>query len=273
MELLKAAGKGALENPAGGLSKQEFMASWEPKRQTVHLCNFGWPYKKATDVWKQGFEVELKGQSGSGDCQQQCGAGDWNPVTGRYGHVHAQGSDPEKEIKGRGSDAMRYGLPDKLLKEILDAALGEGSSEGILLDVCAGGRSMQQVALDKGLKYVAIDIRDQKQTPDAWRKVEVRLEARGHVLARKRMGSWTLPGTWVNQRQEQGYAKAMEALRQQTGLSKLQVLDMAVSKVRCQHVGQTTTYVRECVAPVAAYARQPWRWVPEELLWLGKQNA
>ena len=194
-------------------------------------------------------------------------------MTGRYGHVHAQGSDPEKEIKGRGSNAMRHGLPDRLLKEILDAALGEGRSEGVLLDVCAGGRSMQQVARDKGLRYVAVDVREQKQTPEAWRKVQVRLEARGHVLARKRMGSWTLPGTWVNQRQEQGYARAMETLKQQTGLSKAQVLGMSIGKVRCQHVGQTTTYVRECAAPVAAYARQPWRWVPEELIWLEKTNA
>ena len=92
--------------------------------------------------------------------------------------MHAQGSDPEKEVKGRGSDAIRHGLPCRLLKGILDAALGEGRSEGVLLDVCAGGRSMQQVARDKGLRYVAVDIREQKQTPEAWRKVQVRLEAR-----------------------------------------------------------------------------------------------
>ena len=51
LEMIKALGKGALENLAGRLKKQGIMAAWERERKTVHLCNFGWPYKKTMDIW------------------------------------------------------------------------------------------------------------------------------------------------------------------------------------------------------------------------------
>ena len=39
-------------------------------------------------VWAWGFECKIRGKSGDGRCDTQCGAGEWNPVTGKYVHVH-----------------------------------------------------------------------------------------------------------------------------------------------------------------------------------------
>ena len=63
---------------------------------------------------------------------------------------------------------MRNAMPQMLLEEILQAALAHSSGpQRIVIDLCAGYRSMEKAAIEAGCTYIPIDIRytNAKETP------------------------------------------------------------------------------------------------------------
>ena len=57
---------------------------------------------------------------------------------------------------------MRNAMPTQLLREILRAASNEGTStQTIVIDLCAGYQSLQEVCMQEGMIYgvVPVDIR------------------------------------------------------------------------------------------------------------------
>ena len=55
---------------------------------------------------------------------------------------------------------MRNAMPKHLLGEVLRSALMEASpQQNVVIDLCAGYRSLQAVCQAEGLMYVPVDIR------------------------------------------------------------------------------------------------------------------
>ena len=142
-----------------GLSEQWHMMDWAAQKNTVDLCAYGWPYKKATDLWLKGFELTPVGRTGTGRCRQLCGQGEVNPATGKYAHFQALGVEPQRGPRGTSHVSGKCGMPRELLKEILKAACGgEDITNKVVLDLCAGFQSMKEVAEDMGARYLAVDL-------------------------------------------------------------------------------------------------------------------
>ena len=112
----------ALETPAGGLEKQLYMLPWDAKRQTVNLCAYRWPYRKAKTVWTQWFEWQPKGETGDGLGGGKCGQGTVRKVTGEFVHHQAHSVHPEKGARGAGHMQEKHGMPAMMLQEVLTAA-------------------------------------------------------------------------------------------------------------------------------------------------------
>ena len=104
-----------LENAAAGLCHQEYMDKWKNHRQRADLCAFNWPFKKAADLWIRGVEMPLCGTTGTGRCDEACGQGMRNPMSGSYEHFSALGVEPEMGPRGKGAGTLRHGLPPMLL--------------------------------------------------------------------------------------------------------------------------------------------------------------
>ena len=168
-EILSLVDKSAMENPAHGLSEQWHMMDWEAQKNTVDLCAYGWPYKKATDLWLQGFEWTPVGRTGTGRCRQMCEQGEVNPATGKYAHYQALAVHPQRGPRGAAHASDKCGMPRELLQEILRAACGDDDITGkVVLDLCAGFQSMREVVESKGARYLAVDLegaRNKSSTP------------------------------------------------------------------------------------------------------------
>ena len=153
------------ENPRASLRCRPYMqiCAWprivQVVRRTVDLCAFGHVYKKGTDLWTSLTSWRPTGTTGDGRCHSRCGQGDFTP-TGSFQHFHALGVESTRAVQGKGATAMRNAMPTQLLREILRAASNEGTAtQRIVIDLCAGYRSLQEVCRQEGMIYVPVDIR------------------------------------------------------------------------------------------------------------------
>ena len=185
----------------------------------------------------------------------------------RYEHVHAQGTDHCKEIKGENSGSMRHGMPEKLLGEILDAALrtrkGSTPGRGTVIDLCAGNRSMQGPATERGFDYVAVDWKTCEAAPECRRLVGACLvNHNAALLVRERHGQWEVPTASVDQRQGRAYWEAQEKLWSDAGIPPSWIATHRRGAVQCRHDKDRTWYVQHVIG---GYAVKPgWRWMPRE---------
>lgn len=198
--------RSVMENPAKGLARQSFMTSPTHK---VDLCAFGWPYRKTTDLWVQGFTYQPTGSSGDGRCKRKCGQGEYRQDTGRFRHYHVLAGEAERGPRGKGRRAEKHGMPKELLQEILMAARKDaGEKPRVVIDLCAGHQSMREAALEMGLQYVAVDAKGElrKMESRAQRKSAVCLWKGDKVLACKKPG-----GLWEFHMASAGEAKISKA--------------------------------------------------------------
>ena len=153
------------ENPRASLRCRPYMqlCAWprvvEVVHRTVDLCAFGHVYKKGTDLWTSLTNWMPQGSTGNGKCNRACGQGQFTDM-GSYQHFHALSVEPHRAVQGKGATAMRNAMPKHLLGEVLRSALMEASpQQNVVIDLCAGYRSLQAVCQAEGLMYVSVDIR------------------------------------------------------------------------------------------------------------------
>ena len=152
------------ENPRASLRCRPYMqmCAWpkvvEVVRRTVDLCAFRHVYKKGTDLWTSLSQWFPCGTTGNGRCGQRCESGE--KTEKGYRHYFALGVEPERELQGPGVTARRNHMPKMLLKEVMRAAqVGAGEQRRVVIDLCAGYRSLKGICEAEGLIYVPVDIR------------------------------------------------------------------------------------------------------------------
>jgi hypothetical protein len=162
-----------LENPMGMLAERPFMhvSEWLSLgvRRVVNYCNYGGRFLKPTLVWTSLRLWVPGGQSGTGRCGENCGAGSWKwvPPSQRkagvgYSHDEQIGGPTSKTKSGFGPKKhQRWHVPAPLLEEVLSVALEEAKAEPrrrYVIDLCAGRGSWLEVVQQKGLSYIPVDI-------------------------------------------------------------------------------------------------------------------
>ena len=102
----------AIENPMGMLAERPFMYTDEWSRlvskQLVHYCNYGGLFRKPTHIWTSLRRWVLGGNSGTGQCCQECQVGRYKWVDKAvrkagviYEHDFQIGGPNEKRSKGK----------------------------------------------------------------------------------------------------------------------------------------------------------------------------
>ena len=181
-------------------------------------------------MWTQGFEWEPKGETGDGLCGGKCGQGIVSKVTGKFVHHQAHSVHPEKGARGAGHMQEKHGMPRMMLQEdlVLTAA---GVKEGdTVLDLCAGHQSMEEAAVQKGARCVAVDrvakLKRSRKVREGWAAVAI---VQGEeLLCFRRMGEGgqeerelMLPGgTRDAAKGETEHEAAMRHLEEQTGITQ-----------------------------------------------------
>jgi len=248
-ELLGLLHKSAMENPAMGLAQAWHMLDWETKRRTVDLCAYGWPYKKSTDMWIQGFDFQPKGRTGSGRCEKKCEQGMVNPSTGKFAHFLALAMEPQRGPRGAAHASGKCGMPRELLAEVLWAA-AKGSLEGkVVLDLCAGFQSMREVAEARGAKYVAVDVQGGRLVGEGPRRRAawaLRLPSKEIVVVNRHGG---LAISDVEKGETPHDAAARAAMRE-LGLSSAWVKARVVGLPRVVERGGLTLFVYDLLLPL-----------------------
>ena len=228
-EVLSLIGTFVMENPAAGLEKMWYMADWESKKKIIELCAFVWPFRKTTNLWTQGLDWQPSGVTGTGRCDERCGQGSINPVTGRFRHFMALAVDPQRGPRGWQAKHMTCGIPTTLIKEIL-TGMAETQQLGgkVVLDLCAGFQSIREEVLQAGAKYVAVDIEGKRgQQRGTSRRAAAVLCSQHKVLAiqhRLQDGStcWALPGGQPQPIDRSAHDTALRELKEQAGIQGIQ---------------------------------------------------
>jgi len=149
------------------------------KLATVDYCAYGYSYRKSTDVWTSLMDWSPRGRTGSGRCEQSCGQGHWHLLdSGRitFRHHINLAQHPRDGIRGEGAAKQLNSLPPELVMEILTAALCEWPRRfeddprspeftpdpPVLIDLCSGYGSLEAVAHQLGMVYVAVDLVDKR---------------------------------------------------------------------------------------------------------------
>ena len=131
----------------------------EVVRQTVDVCAFGHYYRKGTDLWTSLTSWQPQGLTRDGHCHQQCGQGSIDPITGKFRHFFALSVEPWRAKQGKGSSDTRHAMPPQLLQEVLRVAQTDAPShQDVVIDICAGDRSLLQPTRQAGLHYIGVDI-------------------------------------------------------------------------------------------------------------------
>ena len=163
-----------MENPRAALRRRDYMQidTWpetlKAVLRTVDYCAFGYPYRKATDIWTSLLNWTPTGQTGSGRCERKCASGSWymderGNVT--YRHHLNLAQDPKDGLRGKGAKKFLNSLPSELTEEFLSLSLASWREEHtddrqpVLLDLCSGYGSLREVAEKLGYKYVGVDVR------------------------------------------------------------------------------------------------------------------
>ena len=73
----------------------------------------------------------------------------------------AIGKQPSRAPRGPGAKALRNAMPRRLLDEILDEANRNQRDQpaDVVIDLCAGYRSLEPTVRERGLTYIAVEIR------------------------------------------------------------------------------------------------------------------
>ena len=90
---------------------------------TVDHCSFGDPYMKPTHIWTTMKEWVPDGATGTGRCDECCGAGDLK--NGRWNHIFKIAQGSWQAAGGKGRRARKNMMPQRLQKEIMDEAVRE----------------------------------------------------------------------------------------------------------------------------------------------------
>jgi ADP-ribose pyrophosphatase YjhB (NUDIX family) len=149
-------------------------------------------------------------------------------VTGKFVHHQAHSVHPEKGARGAGHMQEKHGMPRMMLQEVLTAA---GVKEGdTVLDLCAGHQSMEEAAMQKGARYVAVDrvakLKRSRKVIEGWAAVAI---VRGKELLCFRQKveggqgevEMMLPGgTRDAAKGETEHEAAMRHLEEQTGITQ-----------------------------------------------------
>ena len=97
-----------LENPVGLLKEQPFMKrGYAPSLHTTCYCKFGFPYRKATNIWTNIPHLDLP----MCDAETPCAA---KRKHGR--HLMTAQAGPSTSTPGSGGGEFVYGLPPKLVR-------------------------------------------------------------------------------------------------------------------------------------------------------------
>ena len=83
---------------------------------------------------------------------------------GQWRHHVVLGKQPSRAPRGVGAKKLRNAMPVDLLAEILkEAQLKRGERRAdVVIDLCAGYRSLEPVVRAAGLVYIAVDLKDAK---------------------------------------------------------------------------------------------------------------
>ena len=123
--------------------------------------------EKPTNIWISEFARVPVGNTSNLRCQERCGTGKINESTGGYIHdavIAGRGDGPIVTSNVRKS---KCSVPEQVLQEILLAAsTTERSHRRIVIDLFAGYGSMQEVAEERGLAYVAVDVKDSMKSDE-----------------------------------------------------------------------------------------------------------
>ena len=115
-----------MENPVGSLCRRPYMTLWEEtgmvNRHEVHYCAFDHFYHKSTHM-----EWIPTGSTGTGLCEKRCTGGRWEDRQWVHKFKIAQASWQAKGGKGR--KAHKNMMPEKLHKELLEAASMHNASD------------------------------------------------------------------------------------------------------------------------------------------------
>ena len=248
-EVLQLLKKYAMENPAMGMAQAWNMLDWESKRRTVDLCAYGWPYKKSTDLWVEGFDFQPKGRTGSGRCEHACEQGMVNPATGKFSHFLALAMEPQRGPRGASHVSGKNGMPRELLAEVLWSA-AKGSLEGkVVLDLCAGFQSMREVAEARGAKYVAVDLQGRRMALERRKRraaVALRLPS-GEVVVEDSTGELAVGELLKG---ETAHDAAVRAAAAGLGLHSEWIQSRAVCVPRVLERGGLTLFVYDLVLPL-----------------------
>ena len=98
---------------------------------------------------------------GDGRCHQFCVAGAIDKSTEGYRHKAVSAGRGDRPIATADIRKHKYAIPKQLLKEIVLAASTAGRGHHkIIIDLFAGYGSMPEVAEERGLTYIAVDVKD-----------------------------------------------------------------------------------------------------------------
>ena len=128
-------GQGAafyMENPVGSLWRRPYMKLWEETgmvtRHEVHYCAYDHFYHKPTHIWTN-MEWTPKGSTGTGLCERRCKGGRPSALGVRWVHQYKIAQASWQAKGGRGRKAHKNMMPEKLHRELLEAAIMHSASE------------------------------------------------------------------------------------------------------------------------------------------------
>jgi hypothetical protein len=163
----------AMENPAASLRMRPFVRLFELvlslTRHTVNYCAYMAKVLKPTDIWVN-FDWTPQGTTGDGRCHRSCIQGRHVlSDSGRKSYRHPEHLAGKAEALPKGFMATSS-VPALLHQELLSAAqvhhtvLGSTNSERkYVLELFAGSGSLREVAAEKGLSYIGVDISQRAQ--------------------------------------------------------------------------------------------------------------
>ena len=102
-----------IENPVGHLRHRPFMQRYSHCLHTTTYCSFGFPYRKATNIWTN-LDVELPRRCKATPCEEMQSFGH-HSFTAQHGNTHT--------AVGIGSAQLAHEVPEGLIHLLVRAAL------------------------------------------------------------------------------------------------------------------------------------------------------
>jgi hypothetical protein len=159
----------AIENPMGSLRKRfdiltsESFRKWV-ERKTVDYCAYKHEFQKRTDIFTSLKDWNPSGLTGTGLCEGRCPSGSKQPCPHNSEQMRYRHYENMYNVQGKDSNRRKNAVPYMLLKEIIDQARRLHPNQKVVIDLCSGYQSMQQVVEDAGLVYIPVDIKEYNNT-------------------------------------------------------------------------------------------------------------